>query len=730
MFLVWFGKLVRQFFFMLDEGIYNGITEIYRLLIDISRTSVLSQASIQSVANRIYQLLAVFMTFKVIFSLIMYVVNPDDFSDKSKGISKLGANIVITLALLVLTPFIFNYAFQLQNIILEKNNLGVLIFGDFDNETDDKDFSIFIEAGNLIAFNTMKPFFTPDSSIEELSECVSFEINGKINPKCSGIDLSNSNQNDGDEKYYNDVENSLAGLALEDDGKYSVMSVANYVYGMEKKNLGMMFRPEMAMATYKSSFVIDYKFYFSLPIGVIVVLLLITFCMDVALRSVKLAFLQLIAPIPILSYIDPKGGKDGMFKKWYQMCFNTYLSLFVRLLGLYFAIFVITKIDRMSDVLTGAYQSSLLVKIFVIVGALMFAKQLPNILKGLGIKLDGDGKFTLNPLKKFEEEALGGKRITGAARGFMVGTAGAFTGAGVGRMFTGAIRGATAGKGWKETGKAEREMNTRMRNAIANGSTFGGRLASRTAAAFGLPTGAEFAQERVKKLEGKKKDLDNRKQSLELQKNQEKKEKQDKYDSYSKLYESGDNVFKLAKAAVEKGKGKAGAKLKAAEDNFKTIEGKHIGDKVMLKKVDAEGKVTYEEKTLAQDDFTKIHNDLIDQRKNAAKNYIQEQIDADPGKKDAEIMNSLENAILTYKDLNNISEDEARKRLATADSLKSETDSSKNNRDSVQTDLNAIDRKYSDQEQAIKEELEEITNKINEANKVQQRKQANDDAVK
>ena len=35
----------------------------------------------------------------------------------------------------------------------------------------------------------------------------------------------------------------------------------------------------------------------------------------------------------------------------------------------------------------------------------MFAKQLPKILEGLGIKLDGDGKFTLNPLRKMEKEA-------------------------------------------------------------------------------------------------------------------------------------------------------------------------------------------------------------------------------------------------------------------------------------------------------------------------------------
>ena len=132
--------------------------------------------------------------------------------------------------------------------------------------------------------------------------------------------------------------------------------------------------------------------------------------MDVALRSIKLAFLQLIAPIPILSYVDPKSGKDGLFKKWYEMCIKTFISLFVRLIALYFAVYIISRVAdmKMVDLIDGSYQTNAFVAIFIIIGALMFAKQLPKILEGLGIKLDGDGKFTLNPLRKLEKEALGG----------------------------------------------------------------------------------------------------------------------------------------------------------------------------------------------------------------------------------------------------------------------------------------------------------------------------------
>ena len=84
---MWFTKLIKQFFFWIDKIVFNFISSIYDLLITIARTSVLTQADIADMADRIYKLLAVFMIFKVTLSLITYVVNPDDFSDKSKGVS-------------------------------------------------------------------------------------------------------------------------------------------------------------------------------------------------------------------------------------------------------------------------------------------------------------------------------------------------------------------------------------------------------------------------------------------------------------------------------------------------------------------------------------------------------------------------------------------------------------------------------------------------------------------
>lgn len=462
----WYNTLIRLFFFNIDRIIFNFISTLYEFLTTIARTSPLSQADILDMAGRVYRLLAVFMVFKVTFSLIMYVVNPDDFSEKSKGVGKLGTNIVISLLLLILTPYIFNYAYTLQTIVLRDNSLGTLIFG---NDKNSSNASAFNTAGDDMAFITMMPFFSPNVSITELNACTELFSNDKnvINKECETA-----------------LQNSLETDKLD----ITETELNNYIEGIRHNNLGLMFRQPIALAVYDDGktdqYVVDYSPIFSTAIGVVVVLLLISFCMDVALRSIKLAFLQLIAPIPIISFVDPKSGKDGMFKKWYQMCFKTYISLFVRLLAIYFAAYIISRVGNMVDIVDGSHVSNMILKIFIVIGALMFAKQLPKILEGLGIKLDGDGKFFLNPLKKFEEQALGGKRITGAAgalvsgiadRGARIATApgvkgklSALAGTPVG-LLGAAARGAYSNGGYSAGKKAQNAVNRRLREGRING---------------------------------------------------------------------------------------------------------------------------------------------------------------------------------------------------------------------------------------------------------------------
>ena len=503
-----------RFFISIDGILFNFISTLYDLLIAISRTSILTQGDIASFATRIEILLGIFMLFKISFSLITYIVNPDDFSDKSKGFGKLIQNTVVSLVLLVITPYIFQMAFSLQAKILDDNTLAKLLLGEkiMSEDTGDDESTgnvmILDTAGNRMAFYVMLPFFTPRTSLEGLDVCTNIYSKGEFDADCY------------------DALNSLAGSTggSNDSDSGENQYIKNYKYGIENESLGLTFRSSTALLTTgegdSEQFLIDYKYILSTATAVIVCLLLITFCIDVGVRSVKLAFLQLIYPIPVISYMDPKSGNDGMFTKWYKMCLSTFLSLFIRLLALYFGIYIISKVGTMGmyDIINGSQITNGWVKIFVIIGILMFVKQMPKILENLGIKIDGDGKFNLNPLKRLEDGALGGKVLSrapkaaaGAALGLGVGAVGAATGAGIGKGITGMFSGASGalkGKKLGEIHKGQVDANQRMREARANGSTFFGRVGTKIGGLTGSGGANARLQSEDKKLENKLKNYE------------------------------------------------------------------------------------------------------------------------------------------------------------------------------------------------------------------------------
>ena len=125
-------------------------------------------------------------------------------------------------------------------------------------------------------------------------------------------------------------------------------------------------------------------------IGILFVVILLSFCVDVAVRAIKLAILRLLAPIPIINYMDPKGGKDGAFGAWTKALTSTYLDLFIRVASVYFVIYMIQQmlVHGITTTSTGTLKTFTV--IFIWIGLFYFAKEAPKFIKQvLGIKDDG-----------------------------------------------------------------------------------------------------------------------------------------------------------------------------------------------------------------------------------------------------------------------------------------------------------------------------------------------------
>lgn len=533
----WVRSIFGSIFFAIDKVVYNAIGNVYELLMSIARTTIFDQATIQSFATRIYALIGIFMLFKVTFSLVTYVLNPDSFTDKEKGIGSIGKNILISLVLTILTPYIFAEAYNLQKIILEENTLMTLVFGTPGTNTMKNSYYV-DRAGDQMKFVLMYTFLQPnvddykvsadDDGIQSINACTEIyvkdefgnyeyvegsDIKLKLNPECFG-DL------------VNDVYGSNGQLHSKFATADAENEFQNYAHGIEQQNFGLLFREELVSLKADEIYIVNYEAPLSTAVGIATLWILIIFCIDIAVRSIKLGFLQLIAPIPIISYIDPKSGKDGIFKKWYKTCISTFLSLFIRLLALYFAIYIISMMCEMTDVISGERVDDWWVKIFIILGTLIFAKQLPKLIEDIsGIKLDSG--FTLNPLKKIEKEALGGKLITSAGKRALstatavpfVGAAGLLSGQGfrlgaMGKALKGGLKGEKFGKNFANSYGAARARKKAIDQMHMDGVSPWAVAGQKFKNAFGGETPAEHNKAVGEKLAAVTKGYDNIKETV------------------------------------------------------------------------------------------------------------------------------------------------------------------------------------------------------------------------
>lgn len=331
----WATELLATFFGFLDEVVYTLVNVVLTGLYNISETRIFTGSSINEFTDRIYVILGIFMLFKLAFSLLSGIVNPDKANDKQSGMQKIIIRVVITLSLLLMVPTIFDFAYRVQGNILKA--LPQVILGP-NNDIDTSD------VGKNITLTVLTAF------VHE-NEC--------------GMSL--------DESFY---------APFDDIGKFDDIVSEKCPTSNNGEKI-FMFR---------------YNFFVSTVIGIIMVVFLVLICIDVAIRLIKLSILQIIAPIPIMTYIDPKSEKDGAFSNWTKECIQTYISLFLQLGVIYVMIFLISGIA--TDISSGNFLGGFIefpanisgvgiawVFIFIVIGAFFFMRQAPKfLLKVLGIK--------------------------------------------------------------------------------------------------------------------------------------------------------------------------------------------------------------------------------------------------------------------------------------------------------------------------------------------------------
>lgn len=471
--------LLRIFAIWLDLVVFKLASWAYGIFYELSSSSLLSSLNLAAASQRLYTLLGIFMLFRLAFSFIKYIVNPDDME---KGTSKFITNLAVSLALIVSVPWIFNRAFKLQTYIMESNVIGNLILGMDEDRSDDDTFNA-SSYGRSIALMVFNAFFRPDSTaIEGLDSCNNLLVyyNDYVVPDgeskvtyVGGADATLEKES----RNIAACVNKLNELNVDNN---NVEIGTRFYISSKNADMSLLTDEDVLNAKIGEHYIINYTSIVSFITLGFLALLFISFSFDVAIRNVKLCFLQIIAPIPIILNIEPgdtKGDKRSL-NWWVKECLRTYVDLFIRVATVYFGVFLINILFTGNSIL-GSNNVSPWFQIFMILGILLFVKQVPEMI-GKAFGIDVKGQFSLNPLRRLRENKLTGTLI-GAGAGLIAGHS-------LGSM----IRGGQAGYNGRrilENMHEQAGRSRQMRDARAAGSTFAGRTFERINRTFGTNLG-------------------------------------------------------------------------------------------------------------------------------------------------------------------------------------------------------------------------------------------------
>lgn len=536
---------IRTLALTLCETIYGCIYFCFNIFDSFGKARL--EIDITGIFQRVEFILGLFMLFRLTFAAIEYLINPDDMIDRQKGIGNIIKKVLIVIVLLGSTRFLFSEAYKLQDRLIDSKIVEKIILPNFTFNKDENGNEY--SHGATIAWYAFQQFYT----LEETT---------------------------------NTCQSGHKEMLEETFLKHHKLDSA-YICINEKDG---------------DKYIIDFNGFVALVVGIVLLWMIIQYTIQVGIRVIKLAYLEIIAPIPIMMYLMPKG--EEKITKWAQQCLTTFLDFFIRLAIIDLVILVSASlISEESQFVNyfdtnGIWEDGYIV-VIMILALFAFAKKVPDLLKeifpsiggGAGLSFD----FGLKSLKSVATFGTGAAvgAVGGAATGIKYGkgTAGGRLGGALTGLARGTVGGAkTKGNILANAGKgisSQRAAMQRAYNRNNDGSSFWGRTfgagnAARAKADFDQELSLYDAYEQNTKI------ID-----AELEKNAIVQSAMAKKQALMERTQTGgiaptaseireaDALIKQAKKTalqVEIGRGPTG-KLKAALDNAEAIREKGITSK-------------------------------------------------------------------------------------------------------------------------------------------------------
>ncbi len=352
----WWGNIFKNLTFLLDKGVYSLVQSAYAVFYYLAEARLLDDAIVRNITNRVYTLLSIIMVFVLAFNLLNYIVDPDKINDKKIGASAFVKDVIISLAVIALTPLLFNKLYALQGQILSSGAIANLILGgqssanaQYDTNKYNSLTDFYIQNGaNTMVASVYVAFLYPADGFTALdchSDTADPDKLAKHQAYCDAYDKAGEGGG----------INAFSDFITNDEYNYTPLLTT--------------------------------------VAGIVLLFFMLSFCVNLAKRVGKLAVLQFLAPIPMALELIP--NKKGLRKNWFDTLIKVYLEAFFFLAVMYIIIFlislvpsVVTKIFEAGE--EGLSLTKLITVIFLMYGLLIFGKEAPQMVFDLlGIKSTG-----------------------------------------------------------------------------------------------------------------------------------------------------------------------------------------------------------------------------------------------------------------------------------------------------------------------------------------------------
>lgn len=291
----------------LNLGVYRIFVYAYEVFLKLFSSRIIYNVEYREIINRIYTIIGMVMLFVIAYNILTIIVDPEK-NRGGKAIEKMLSKIVVTIILIILCPSIFNWSFKIQNVIYNGN----YIYNIFSTKNFNK--TTVQNAAAMAAGDILGSFFYSESGIKD--ELVMAQSANSATYMLNGQSV-NCNAN-------NKCSLSTAKM-IAHYGQYSI-------FRSFAKNIDLTDQNK-----------IDFPWIIALIAGLYLAFIMVSFCIALIMRIIKLALYEIIAPIALCLGVVP--SKEDLTKTWAISVIKTYLSLFIHMFVVYLSVYLLSLIS-------------------------------------------------------------------------------------------------------------------------------------------------------------------------------------------------------------------------------------------------------------------------------------------------------------------------------------------------------------------------------------------------